>query len=105
MVQYVYHIIWALVAWIIYFVLLFIFYLIYLIAYPERRHKKKVEAKESLEKSGYKKHIWFGSLIGTFRGLVVGLLYMSFLGAALYIFGGGVGEAKYEMIKEEVCVK
>ncbi len=96
MVQYVYHIIWALVAWIIYFVLLFIFYLIYLIAYPERRHKKKVENKESLEKSGYKKHIWFGSLLGTFRGLVVGLLYMSFLGSALYIFGGGVGEAKYD---------
>ena len=44
----------------------------------------------------------FGGLVGLGRGLVGGLVCMSFLGSLLYIFAGGIGEKKYDDYLKDV---
>ena len=83
LVNFIYHIIFAIIGFILFFILDFIFYIIYLIFYPERRHKKKVIAKKGI--NDYKNHRILGLITGAVRGLVVGLVFLSFLGSVLYI--------------------
>ena len=94
LVNFIYHIIFAIIGFILFFILDFIFYIIYLIFYPERRHKKKVIAKKGI--NDYKNHRILGLITGAVRGLVVGLVFLSFLGSVLYITAGGTGENKYK---------
>ncbi len=94
LVNFIYHIIFAIIGFILFFILDFIFYIIYLIFYPERRHKKKVIAKKGI--NDYKSHRILGLITGAVRGLVVGLVFLSFLGAVLYVAAGGTGENKYK---------
>ena len=98
LVNLIYHLVFFFISLLIYDVLLFIFYLIYVIFYPERRHKKKNESKEvSLDTDKkYKKRSLWGGLVGFLRGLVVGLVTMSFVGATLFMIGGGAGEKQYK---------
>lgn len=90
-VNLVYNIAFALVFSIVYLVLVFLLYIIYLIFYPQRRYKRKI--KRSKDKV-YKKKALFGGLVGAGRGLVVGLIFLSFLGNTLYVVTGGNGESK-----------
>ena len=96
-VNFLYHIIFAVLFYIIYILLIFIFYIIYLIAYPERRHKKKVLKKysETDPNKKYKKHRGFGALVGGVRSFVSGFILVSLIGSIFYI-AGGTGEKKYE---------
>ena len=101
LVNFVIRFAYAIVAAIIYLILVLIFYLIYLIFYPERRHKRKIERKfERLERDKpYKKRRLLGMLIGSMRGLISGLLILSFLGSIMFIAVGSNGARNYT--KEE----
>ena len=92
----VYKLILAIICFLIYFVLVFILYIIYLIFYPERRYKRKIEEKNTSLDSDvhYNKKRLFGGLVGLLRGLVGGIVIMSFIGSFFYI-AAGTGENKY----------
>ncbi len=97
LVLFAYRLILAIICLILYFILVFILYLVYLLFYPERRYKKKVEDKNlalDTDKQ-YKKHRLFGFFIGAFRGLVGGIVCMAFIGSIFYI-AGGTGNHKYD---------
>ena len=96
LVMFAYKLILAIICFIIYLLLIFILYIIYLIFYPERRHKRKIEEKNtSLEsETQYNKKRLFGGIIGLARGLVGGIVVMSFIGSFFYI-AAGTGETKY----------
>ena len=98
----VYHIAFAVVCYLLYVLTVFILYIIYLCCYSERKYKRKKEQalSENETDSRYKKHRTAGGIIGLVRGMVVGLMCMSFLGAGFYMVAGGKGEGKmhdYEM--------
>lgn len=86
-----YRLVFALLLSIVYIILLFIFYIIYLIAYPERRHKKKVVNAYALadSKRPYKKRRILGAFVGSIRGIVASVIGLSFLGTLLFIVSGG----------------
>ena len=98
-VNLLYHIIFAVIALFLYLIIIFIFYIIYLIAYPERRHKKKILKKyqETDPNKKYINHRGFGALIGGLRGFISGFIIVSLIGSILYI-AGGTGENNYEDI-------
>lgn len=83
------HLALALVFYIVYFILIFIMYLIYLIFYPERRRARKIRRKhEQGEGKPYNRHTGLGGIVGALRGLVVSLVWFSFIGALLFIVAG-----------------
>lgn len=86
----------AVVLWLVYFLLVFLFYLVYAIAYPERKYRRKRQAAFANGKvdCSYKRHRVGGGLVGLARGLVVGIVTMSFLGSVFYIAAGGTGEGE-----------
>lgn len=86
-------IVFAFITVILYFLLVFFMYVIYFFAYPERRHKKKVNravANNTADRPYTKNHIG-GGVVGLVRGITVGLLSLSFIGSALFIVAGGKG--------------
>ena len=94
----VYHLVFFFIALLVYDILLFLFYLIYVLFYPERRYRDKKQSKEldlNSEKKYNKRTLW-GGLVGLLRGLTVGFIYMSFIGAILFMVGGGIGEKQYK---------
>ena len=92
-----YRLILAVISCFIYLLLVFIFYLIYVIFYPERRHKRKVMDKANRLESEktYKKRPIFGMLIGLGRGLVSSIIILAFFGSFLYMVAG-TGKNKYK---------
>ncbi|MDE6557960.1 MAG: hypothetical protein K2K39_02520 [Clostridia bacterium] len=86
----IYHVSFAILLYIVYLILYWFMYLIYFVFYPERRYKRKVAKKYSLNKVDrrYHRHPVGGGVVGVARGLTVGLLAMSFLGSALFIVAG-----------------
>ena len=98
LVSFAYHVVFFFVALLLYDILLFLFYLIYVIFYPERRHKAKMQNKENEDGSTYvyKKRHLFGGLVGVLRGFVKAMFVMSFVGAFLFLIGGGIGDYEYK---------
>lgn len=98
LVSFAYHVVFFFVALLVYDILLFLFYIIYLIFYSEGKHKRKMEAKEKEDGSTvmYRKRHLLGSLIGTLRALVKAIVVMSFIGATLFLIGGGLGNYEYK---------
>ena len=90
----VYRLAIAVVLWLVYFLLVFIFYIVYAIAYPERKYRRKREMAfaEGKVDCSYKRHRLGGGIVGLVRGLVVGLITMSFIGSIFFIAAGGTGE-------------
>ncbi len=93
-----YHIIFAIIFTIVYYWLVLVLYIVYFFAYPERRYKRKIKAKNSLLESEkpYNRRTLYGGLIGAGRGLVSGLVCLSFIGSLFFILAGGVGQAEEE---------
>lgn len=91
-----YRVVFAIVLFIIYELLLFIMYLIYLIFYPERRYKKKRDMRFADNKadSSYKKRPVGGGCVGLVRGLISGIISISFIGSVFFIAAGGIGASK-----------
>ena len=98
LVNLAYHLVFFFISLLLYDILLFLFYLIYVLFYPERRHRRKKESKEVELNSEYKyqKRSLWGGLVGFLRGFVVAFMYMSFIGAILFMLGGGIGEKQYK---------
>lgn len=96
----VYHIAFASVCYLLYLLTVFILYIVYLCFYSERKHKKK-KAKAFSENNStpYKKHRIAGGFVGLARGIVSGVLGISFIGACLFMVAGrGEGKLKdYEI--------
>ena len=97
LVDMIYNIVFAIVLLVLYYVLIFLLYIIYLIFYSERKYKRRKNRAFAEKKTDrtYKKHPLFGSLVGLTRGLVAGLIMLSFMGSSLYIIAG-TGEGKME---------
>lgn len=92
-----YHVVFALVLYIVFLILDFIMYIVYHCCYSERKYKKKTEQKyvENKVDRRYSKHHTGGGVVGLVRGVAIGLLSLSFLGTALYVVAGrGDGKLK-----------
>lgn len=91
-----YRIVFAIIFFILYELLLFIMYIIYLIFYPERRYKKKKNLRfaNGNADSSYKKRPVGGGCVGMVRGLISGLISISFIGSIFFIAAGGTGASK-----------
>ena len=96
LVNMAYRLVFAFIFFIVYEILLFILYLIYLIFYPERKYKEKRNIRFAMNKadSSYKKHPVGGGCVGMVRGLVSGLVSLSFIGSVFFIAVGGSGASK-----------
>ena len=90
-IEMVYRILLGIILSVVYFVLLTILKLIYAIFYPVRRTIKKHNAKFKRGELPYpyKKRRLLGGLVGGFRGIVLSVIMLSFVGATLFIITGG----------------
>ncbi|MDE6274026.1 MAG: hypothetical protein K2L87_03155, partial [Clostridiales bacterium] len=97
----VYHIGFALFCFFWYLTTIFLLYIIYLCCYSERKYKKKKSAAlgENKTDTKYKKHHVGGAAVGLVRGILMGILCVSFLGAGMFMVAGrGEGKIKdYEV--------
>lgn len=101
-----FRIVFGIITILLYFVLVFLFYLVYLIAYPERRHKKKVNLafEQNETDRPYIKNRKGGIIVGVLRGITAGLISLSFIGSAFFIAAGGKGNGtlgKYDLENDE----
>ena len=94
--DFAYHLAFAVICYICYLGTLVFLYFLYLCFYSERKYKRKKNKAlaENKTDSVYKKHRIGGGIIGLVRGVVIGLMCMSFLGAGFYVVAGGRGEGK-----------
>lgn len=85
-----YHIILAFVLYFVYLLLDGIMFIIYLCAYSERKHRRKKNQmyEDGIEETPYYKHKKYGATIGLARGLIRGLIVLSFIGTTLFIISG-----------------
>ena len=100
LVDMIYRVGFALIMFVLFLVLKLVCYILYLCFYSEKKHRKKVErdfANGDID-TGYKKHGSFGAFIGATRGLVAGLVTMSFIGTIFFIAAGGDGTKKQEQV-------
>ena len=96
LVNMVYRIVFAVIFLIIYELLLFIMYLIYLIFYSERKYKKKRNIRFATNRadSSYNKRPVGGGCVGLVRGMIAGIISLSFVGSMFFIAAGGTGASK-----------
>ena len=96
LVNMAYHIAFAIVFFLLYELLLFIMYIIYLTLYPERKYKKKRNMRFAMNKadSSYHKRPVGGGCVGLIRGLVGGIVSLSFIGSIFFIAVGGTGASR-----------
>ena len=95
-----YHIAFACICYFFYLLTVFILYIIYLCCYSERKYKKKkMKAFGENRATPYKKHRIGGGFVGLARGILTGILSISFIGACLFMVAGrGEGKLKdYEV--------
>lgn len=96
LVDMAYNIVFGLLCYLLYLFIDFLLYIIYHIAYSERKYKRRKKQMFAQNKtdSNYRKHTLAGGLVGLGRGLVVGLISLSFLGSAFYVVAGGTGNGE-----------
>ncbi len=77
---------------IIYWIMKFLLYVIYLIFFKEGRYKKKKRKAyaNELSERPYKRRRLLGTLVGTVRGSIMGIVAMSFIGVFAAIISGGI---------------
>ncbi|MDE6661133.1 MAG: hypothetical protein K2J93_04875, partial [Anaeroplasmataceae bacterium] len=98
-----YHLVIAILCYILYGIILFILYIVYLCAYPVRRKIKKETRKyqHGESKHPYKRRRLLGSLVGGIRATFTCIIYFSFLGSLIYIVTGGTNLPQRDQYKEE----
>lgn len=101
LVNLIYRIIFASILLIVYYLLKIILFIVYKVFYSEAKYKRKLNEQYSkgISKTPYKKGKMTGALIGFGKGLCVGVLALSFLGADLYIISGDNGTKPMESYK------
>ena len=101
----VYHVAFALILYVVFLIFDFILYIIYHCCYSERKYKQKITQKftENKVDRRYSRHSVGGGVVGLTRGIVIGILSLSFLGTAFYIVAGrGEGKLKdYDFNNEQ----
>ncbi|MDE7213222.1 MAG: hypothetical protein K2N42_01425, partial [Anaeroplasmataceae bacterium] len=102
-----YHIVVAILCYILYGFILFILYIVYLCAYPVRRKIKKETRKYQHGEINhpYKRRRLLGSLVGGIRATFTCIIYFSFLGSLIYIVTGGTNLPERDKYKEEQNVE
>ncbi|MGL4949763.1 MAG: hypothetical protein ACRC5M_05230, partial [Anaeroplasmataceae bacterium] len=95
----------------LYFVVFLVLYLFlsifsyigYLIFFRQGRYKQKIHElyENGIRKKDYKKRFLLGGLVGTVKGLIVGVLFLSVLGSMFFIVSGG----SYDHIEDGEEVK
>lgn len=90
LVDLAYSLVFALFFFIQYLSSIFILYIVYLIFYSERKYRRRTNKAFALNKrdSSYRKRPLGGAIIGFARGLVVGVIFLSYLGGALSLVAG-----------------
>lgn len=85
-----YHIVLAIICWVLYFILILLLYFIYLIFYPVRRKIKRVNRKYQNGEitHPYKRRRILGGILGGVRACLTGVIMLSFLGSLIYIVSG-----------------
>lgn len=80
----------ASILYVAYAILNLILYVVYLIFYSERKYRRKINKKLNENKTdrGYRRRRLGGSFVGLARGIVAGVLCLSFLGTGLFIIAG-----------------
>ncbi|MDE6667026.1 MAG: hypothetical protein K2K38_01605 [Clostridia bacterium] len=98
LVDLVYRLIFAVISISAFFVIDFILYIVYVLCYSQHKYKryKKLEFKHGKTDRDYKKHWLSGGAVGLARGIVAGLLGLSFVGSTFYVVAGGKGEGTLE---------
>ncbi|MDE5546250.1 MAG: hypothetical protein K2I88_02175 [Anaeroplasmataceae bacterium] len=106
LVDMAYHLVVAILCYILYGFLLFFLYIIYLIAYPVRRKIRKENKKYQNGEVNhpYKRRRLLGSLIGGVRATFTAIICFSFLGSLIYIVTGGTNLPQRDQLKEEQTV-
>lgn len=91
----IYHVAFALLLFVAFLIIDFIMYIIYHCCYPERKYKRKIAVMYTQNKVDrrYSRHWIGGGVVGLTRGIVIGILSLSFLGTAFYVVAGR-GEGK-----------
>ena len=93
LVNYIYHLLFATVFFILYIFFDFILYLLYAIFYnnrkAKRRHNRKFE--NGNEFNSFTKNRLGGGLVGFTRGVLRGVIAISFIGAFFFILSGDDG--------------
>lgn len=105
LVEVILRIVMLVVISIIYIILKFLLYIIYLIFFKEGRFKKKIQKQflEGIRTKDYKKRRLLGLLIGTIRGLIVGVIVLSFVGYNFYSFTNGeYSNEELNLVDEEL---
>ena len=94
LVNLIYHILLAIVLFVLYLIIVFILRITYWLFYSERKHKRKLKKLFMNGKvpETYKKRRLQGGLLGLAKGLLSGILALSMLGSTLYTITGGSGE-------------
>ena len=97
LVDLAYSLVFALFFFIQYLSSVFILYIVYLIFYSERKYRRRTNKEFALNQrdSSYRKRPLGGAIIGFARGLVVGVIFLSYLGGALSLVAGN-GDKKTE---------
>ncbi|MDE6407162.1 MAG: hypothetical protein K2K50_00980, partial [Anaeroplasmataceae bacterium] len=107
LVDMAYHLVIAILCYILYGFLLFFLYIIYLIAYPVRRKIRKETRKYQNGEVNhpYKRRRLLGSLIGGVRSTFTAIICFSFLGSLIYIVTGGTNLPQRDQLKDEQTVE
>lgn len=91
-----YRLAFAIVFYLVYLLLSLIMYIIYLFCYPERKYRRKRDirfAKNEVDCAYHKRPVG-GGCVGLARGLVSGIISLSFVGSIFFIAVGGTGASK-----------
>lgn len=96
LINMIYRIAFAFVLFFVYQFLKFILYIIYLIFYSERKYRRKRNARFALNQmdSSYKSRPVGGGCVGLARGLVTGIVSLSFIGSIFFVATGGVNASR-----------
>lgn len=104
--EYILRLVILIIIFFIYYILKFILYIIYLIFFKEGRYKKKVQNDfaNGIRSKDYQRRRLFGTLIGTVRGLIVGVIIFSFWGGFCFTLTGGnyLNKEDSDLIDEEL---
>lgn len=103
LVDMTFHLIIAVLCFIVYLVLIFIMYLIYLIFYPIRRRIQKESRRyhNGEVNHPYRKKRILGACVGGIRSIITAVMIFSFLGSLIYVVSGGNQFPNRDNLKED----
>ena len=103
LVDMAFHLIIAVLCFIVYLFLIFIMYLIYLIFYPIRRRIQKENRRyhNGEVNHPYRKKRILGACVGGIRSIITAVMIFSFLGSLIYVVSGGNQFPNRDNLKED----